>query len=185
VLDRDKIFSEFPVLKTRRLILRALVSDDSNAVFQMRSNERINTFIARNPMNTIESANDLIKRTQNSWNNKEAIAWAGVVSDSGDIIGACGFNHIDFPNNRAEIGGEMSINYWGRKLAIEAVSKVVWFGFKEMGLHSIVAKVSPDNRGAIYLLEQLNFQKEAHFKDRIHFGEKYLDMAVYTCFDDK
>ena len=71
---------------------------------------------------------------------------------------------------------------WGKNIAYEAVSAIVNFGFDEFQLHSIEAKVSPENRGAIYLLESLGFEKEAHFKDRIYFNQKFQDLAVYTCF---
>lgn len=81
---------------------------------------------------------------------------------------------------RAEIGGELSVNYWGKNIALEAVSAIVQFGFDTLGLHTIEAKVSPDNRGAIYLLEQIGFVKEAHFKDRIYFGETFHDLAIYS-----
>ena len=54
------------------------------------------------------------------------------------------------------------------------------FGFEQFHLHSIEAKVSPENRGAIYLLESLGFKKEAHFQDRIYFNQKFQDLAVYT-----
>ncbi|WP_300665300.1 GNAT family protein [Fluviicola sp.] len=47
---------------------------------------------------------------------------------------------------------------------------------------AIEALVSPQNRGAISLLEHLGFEKEAHFKERIFFNNTYSDMAVYTLF---
>ena len=49
-----------------------------------------------------------------------------------------------------------------------------------MNLHSIEAKVSPDNRGAIFLMEKIGFKKEAHFVERIYFDEKFSDLAVYS-----
>lgn len=96
------------------------------------------------------------------------------------IIGTCGFNQIDFPNLRAEIGGELSTDYWGKNIAMEAVETIIRFGFDSINLHTIEAKVSPDNKGAIFLLQKIGFKKEAHFVDRIFFNGKYADMAVYT-----
>jgi ribosomal-protein-alanine N-acetyltransferase len=86
-------------------------------------------------------------------------------------------------NKRAEIGGEMAVDYWGKGIALEAVEAILKFGFEELKLHTIEAKVSPENKGAIHVLEYLGFQKEAHFKDRIYFKEHYLDMAIYTLFE--
>jgi len=174
------VFSSFPVIKTDRLTLREIRLADAKRIFDMRSNGRVNTFIARQNMQQQEDAKALAERTINAYNNKQAIGWAGILRENQEIIGTCGFNMIDTYNLRAEIGGEMATEYWGKNIAIEAVQAIIQFGLNTMNLHSIEAKVSPQNRSAIYLMEKLGFVKEAHFKDRILFNDSFYDMAVYT-----
>jgi ribosomal-protein-alanine N-acetyltransferase len=176
----QSIFDTFPILKTKRLTLRAITKEDAEEIFKMRANGRVNQFIARPNMEDKESAVELVERVTLAYQNKQAIAWAGILRDNKTIIGTCGFNNIDIPNLRAEIGGELSVDYWGKNIAIEAVEAILKFGLHTIGLHTIEAKVSPDNRGSVYLLEQLGFKKEAHYVDRIYFREKFSDMAVYT-----
>lgn len=175
-----EVFSSFPIIKTDRLTLREIRPEDAKRIFDMRSNGRVNTFITRQNMQHQEDAKALAERTINAYNNKQAIGWAGILRDNQEIIGTCGFNMIDTYNLRAEIGGEMATEYWGKNIAIEAVQAIIQFGLNTMNLHSIEAKVSPQNRSAIYLMEKLGFVKEAHFKDRILFNNSYYDMAVYT-----
>jgi ribosomal-protein-alanine N-acetyltransferase len=174
------VFSSFPLIKTDRLTLREIRLADAKRIFDMRSNGRVNTFIARHNMQDQEDAKALAERTINAYNNKQAIGWAGILRENQEIIGTCGFNMIDTYNLRAEIGGEMATEYWGKNIAIEAVQAIIQFGLNTMNLHSIEAKVSPQNRSAIYLMEKLGFVKEAHFKDRILFNDSFYDMAVYT-----
>ncbi len=176
----DKIFDKFPVLRTDRLLLRDIQAADAVKIFEMRSSGRVNQFIARDNMNRIDDSATLVEKTISSFQNRQAIGWAGILRDNNDIIGTCGFNSIDFQNLRAEIGGELSVDYWGKNIALEAVTAIIQFGLNTMNLHSIEAKVSPDNRGAIYLLQKLGFKKEAHYVDRIYFNERFSDMAVYT-----
>lgn len=176
----ETVFEEFPVLKTKRLTLRDIQLDDAKKIFEMRSNNRVNQFIARPTMQNVESSEQLVEKTRAAYNNKQAIGWAGMLRDSRAIIGSCGFNQIDFPNLRAEIGGELSTEFWGKHIAIEAFEAIVHFGLETLNLHTIEAKVSPDNRGAIFLMEKCGFEKEAHYKDRIYFNGQFLDMAVYT-----
>ncbi|KAA5535053.1 GNAT family N-acetyltransferase [Taibaiella lutea] len=176
----QNIFDTFPVLKTKRLTLRAITQDDAEEIFKMRASGRVNQFIARHNMEDRESAVKLVERVTLAYQNKQAIAWAGILRDNKTIIGTCGFNNIDIPNFRAEIGGELSVDYWGKNIAIEAVEAILKFGLGTMSLHTIEAKVSPNNRGSVFLLEQLGFKKEAHYTDRIYFKEKFSDMAVYT-----
>lgn len=175
-------FEVFPTLKTPRLTLRQITLADAEAIFAMRSNARIGQFIARPTMQNPEDAAALVKRVEDAYANKQGIGWAGVLRDGHTCIGTCGFNSIDHANLRAEIGGEMATEFWGKGIAQEAVEAIIHFGFAELGLYSIEAKVSPLNRGAIYVMEQLGFVKEAHYKNRIYFNGAFSDMAVYTCF---
>ncbi len=176
------VFEEFPVMETRRLTLRSIALTDAESIFGMRSNAAVNRFIARDSMFSSDSAVTLVKKTTEAFDNQLDIGWAGVLRNQNSIIGTCGFNSIDYPNLRAEIGGEMAANYWGKHLALEATNAIVQFGFDQLKLHSIEAKVNPNNRGAIFLLKQLGFEQEALFKDRIYFNKAYQDMAVYTVF---
>jgi ribosomal-protein-alanine N-acetyltransferase len=179
----QRVFEQFPVLETRRLFLHELTLKDAQAIFGMRANTRVGQFIARPHMDKTEDAESLTQKARDAFYEKRGIAWAGQVKDTKEMIGTCGFNQIDAQNLHAEIGGEMAVEFWGRKLAQEAVEAIVQFGFNTLGLHTIEAKVSPNNRSAIYLMEQLGFVKEAHYKDRIYFEGTFQDMAVYSCFN--
>lgn len=174
------VFDKFPLLETKRLILRNIEITDASVIQSMRSNGMVNRFIPRPAMQKEEDAIELVTKTVNAFKNKQAIGWAGVLKRNGQLTGTCGFNTIDHLNLRAEIGGELSTDFWGKHIALEAVGAILNFGFQSLNLHSIEAKVSPDNRGAIHLLEHFGFKKEAHFKDRIFFNGNFLDMAVYT-----
>lgn len=177
---RSDFFETFPILKTSRLTLRDIRLSDARQIFNMRSSGRVNQFIARPDMSNYDDSVKLVERTMKAYQDKMAIGWAGVLRENEQIIGTCGYNQIDFMNRRAEIGGELSVDYWGKNIAIEAVWAIICFGLEQMELHSIEAKVSPENRGAIYLMEQMGFKKEAHYEDRILFNGRFLDMAVYT-----
>lgn len=174
------VFDTFPVLETRRLILREILPEDATAIFGMRSNQRVNQFISRPDMTETTAAESLVERTRQAYSNKMAIGWAGALKDGTEIIGTCGFNSIDIPNLHAEIGGEMAVSHWGTFMAQEAVETILHFGLYTMQLHTIEAKVSPENRSAIAVLERMGFKREALFRERIYFNDQFLDMAVYT-----
>lgn len=176
------VFDQQPIISTSRLTLRGITPQDSEQIFAMRASGRVNQFIARPNMQEPERAAALVDRVNEAYRNKQAIAWAGLLRGSGTIIGTCGFNTVDWPNLRAEIGGELDVQYWGKNIAFEAVEAIVRFGFETFGLHSIEARVDPGNRGAIYLLEQIGFRKEGHLKDRVYYNDAFRDMAIYTAF---
>ena len=173
-------FENFPILHTDRLTLRRIIPQDAEIIFEMRKNSRNNEFILRPNMENLESANELIKVVESGYKQKEKIAWAGLLRNQNKIIGTCGFNHVDHQNLRAEIGGELFINYWGKNIAMEAVNRIISFGFIEMQLNSIEAKVNPANRGAIYLLNELGFNCEGYFKNYGFYNNAFHDLAVYS-----
>lgn len=180
----EKVFEEFPVLKTDRLTMRDIRLDDAKEIYEMRSNGRVNEFIPRPNMESLEQSEALIQQTIKAYENKKALGWAGILRDGNVIIGTCGFNSIEWSNLRAEIGGELATEFWGKGIALEAVKGIITFGFKTLGLHTIEAKVAPENRGSVHILEHLGFVKEAHYRDRGIMNGKFLDMAVYTLFED-
>ena len=180
MLDKHSPLTPFPVLKTSRLTLRDIRLQDAKAIFKMRSNKAVNRFIARPGMDDPKNAETLVKSTIEAYEKGLAIGWAGILRENDEIIGTCGFNKIDKQNKRAEIGGELATEYWGKNIALEAVEAIVNYGFSKMGLHRIEAFVDPKNKGAIALMEALGFEHEALFRDKILFEGKYLDMAVYA-----
>lgn len=173
------IFESFPVLKTNRLTLRSVQLKDAPEILSMRNNGRINEFIPRKPMKEVAESEDLIKDYLQRYDDHEAISWAGILDSKDEIIGTCGFRSLDIEKGHAEIGGELCADYWGKNLAYEAVRAIVDFGFKNMQLKSIEARISPDNRGAIYLIGLLGFRRIDLKKNQVNFEGKNPDMAIY------
>jgi ribosomal-protein-alanine N-acetyltransferase len=176
----QEYFTAFPILKTNRLTLRKIEEQDAHEIFEMRANTRTNEFILRPNMEKLESAKELVQKVDEGYKNKQNLAWAGLLREQKKIIGTCGFSTIDHRNLRAEIGGELFVNYWGKHIALEAVTAIIEFGFNTLNLHNIEAKLNPGNRGSIYLLEYLGFEKEAHFKDFGYYEDRFHDLLVYS-----
>jgi [ribosomal protein S5]-alanine N-acetyltransferase len=107
------VFDQYPTLRTNRLTLRQIGQKDVLEIFKMRASGRINEFIPRPQMISIEHAQALVEKTNKAFEEKTGIGWAGVLRSSDMSIGTIGFNHIDHTNLRAEFGGELSSDYWG------------------------------------------------------------------------
>lgn len=177
-------FNEFPVLKSKRLTMRPIKMEDAPQIFNMQTDDLVMQYIAKKKTESIEDVEALIQEIAEAYKKQEMLCWAAVIRDGEEIIGTCGFNRIEKENLRAEIGGALSPRYWGVGVAYEAVKQIVDYGFDGLGLHTIEAKVDAKNRSAIFLLEQLGFVREGHFKDRMYFEGSFYDMDIYTKFRD-
>lgn len=177
-------FTDFPIIKTDRITMRQILKEDAERIFEMRANPRTNRFIFRPEMEEPKNAVELVAKVEEGYRNKSVLAWAGILRDGNRIIGTCGFNSISHQNLRAEIGGELLVDYWGKNIALEAVNGIIEYGFNQLGLNTIEAKVNPDNKGAVHILDLLGFEREAFFKQYGYYDGIFRDLAVYTKFNN-
>ena len=74
-----------------------------------------------------------------------------------------------------EIGYVFNQNYWGNGYAAESCKALIKQAFSN-GVHRIYAECDPNNKNSWKLLEALEFQREAHFRKNVYFGEMKLEM---------
>ena len=172
--------STFPVLKTERLVLRELNLNDGEALYTMRSDERVMEHIGRKRANTIQDALDLINRILKDRKNNEGITWGLTLHNNETLIGTVGYYRLQKEHFRGEIGYLLSFDHWGKGLMSEALNKAVQFGFNEMGFHSIEAITDPANKRSWKVLEQNGFLREGMFKENFYWNGKFYDSAVYS-----
>ncbi len=104
------------------------------------------------------------------------LVWAVYHKADGVHIGNIGlriFNRID---NNAEIGflfGEKT--YWGRGLAAQAASLMLYHGFQVLNLHRIYCAVAENNSGMLRLAEKLGFTQEGRRRKNIFLRGEYWD----------
>jgi len=158
---RDRNFKPFPVLKTERLTLRQLVSNDDNEIFALRSNDNVNKYLDRTPSKSIDDAKTFIQTINENIERNDSVYWAITLNGTDKLIGTiCLFDFSD-DNLKAEIGYELLPDFQGKGIMQEATSKVIDFGFQHVGLNSIEAYTHPGNQRSTRLLEKLNFKRES------------------------
>ena len=173
-------FTPFPVLETERLILRNIAMSYEEDIFLLRSNIDAMKYIHRPLAKTIEDARALIDKMAGMTTNNEGIQWGISLKNDSRIIGTIGYHRTDKEHYRAEIGYMLDPAYWNKGISSEAASKVIDFGFNQMKVHSIEAKINPANIYSSRLLLKQNFVKEAYFKEDFFWNGEFLDTEVYS-----
>jgi ribosomal-protein-alanine N-acetyltransferase len=174
-------FNPFPKIKTKRLLLRRLIKEDTEQIFKLRADESVMKFIGKKPIDSMKEAIDFFNLVDNSLINNSGITWALALKESPEkMIGTMGFWRLIKENYRAEVGYMLLPEYWKKGLAKEALLKVIDYGFNEMKLHSIEAHISPRNTASALLLEKTGFAKEAYFKEDFFFNGAFEDTAIYS-----
>ena len=154
-----KNFIPFPILKTERLVLRQLAGSDENEIFALRSNRDVNKYLDRKPSKSIDDAKAFIQAINESIQKNDSIYWAIALNNTDKLIGTICLFGFSEDNLKAEIGYELLPGFQEKGIMQEAVSKVIDFGFRHIGLTSIDAHTHSENQRSTRLLEKFNFKK--------------------------
>ena len=161
-MDFTRILKEFPVLETEKIRLRRLRLEDAPALEKYYSNEHVYRDLDWNGPETLERSYEVI----NIWNKGYEDGWiirfaiADKVTD--EIIGTIFLS--EFEGKRAEIGYELSENYWRCGIMSEAIREVLALGFCQLGLVRIQAFVSAENVASMEILKKFNFKEEGYLR---------------------
>lgn len=161
-MDLVKIIKEIPIIANGKITLRKLQEKDASDLFQYYHNENVYRYLDWNGSESVEDA----KRIINIWNKGFQEGWilrfAIVENKANKVIGTIFLNN--FEGRRAEVGYELSENYWKRGIMSEALKEIIKLGFTMLGLNRIQAFVCEENIGSKQLLDKFNFQKEGYLR---------------------
>ena len=82
--------------------------------------------------------------------------------------------------HQAEIGYALAPESRGRGLAGEAIRLLLSCCFRDMSLHRVAARVSPENGASIHLIEQCGFRREGTFLKDYYKGGVWHDTLYYA-----
>lgn len=174
-------FNPFPVLETERLVLYQLTAGDIAGIFRLRSDPFAMRYIGKHVLENLSEAEALIVHYQDHLQSGNGITWAIRLKDQNSgLIGTIGFHRLERQNYRAEIGYILQQDFWGKGLMHEAIQVVLMYGFESMKLHSVEARINPDNVQSSSILVKNNFIKEACFKEAFYFDGSFYDTEVYS-----
>lgn len=168
------------IIETERLVLRAIKERDTEELYRIWSNHDVAEFMNIQAMNSLENARSMILILEALSEKEAGYRWTILDKADNRIIGTCGFNYFDEENMRTEIGYELDKEYWGKGLMKEALIWIIQMAFDEWKYNRIEAKVIPDNRNSIRLLEKLGFQLEGVMRQHEYTREVFHDVAMYS-----
>jgi len=169
----------FPRLQGKRVCLRAPTPDDADAVFALFADPEVMRYWSRPPMTTRAEAEGLIGEILDGFSQRTILNWMVTSRQDGALIGTCALFRVDVRHRRAEIGYSLRRDHWGRGLAADAVSLMLDWSFRTLGLHRIEADIDPRNDGSRKLLARLGFASEGLLRERYFVGDEISDTELF------
>ncbi len=170
-----------PSIQTERLILREFVKSDWKAVHEYAGDTDVVSFLEWGPNSPDETVAFLEGTLACQRERPRRIfEFAITLKDDGKLIGACGIRLQDNDQELAEIGYCYNKNYWGKGFASEACAAVMNFGFKNLGLHRVIATCDGNNLASAALLRKCGMRQEGYFIQERRVRGEWRDTLLFA-----
>jgi [ribosomal protein S5]-alanine N-acetyltransferase len=170
----------YPRLKTERLLLRRLETDDAERVQALANVHDIARMITPMPYPyTLDEARDWITLTHSEMAMKSAYAFAIVLQSTGELIGAVEVGN-EFRNQRGELGYWMGKPYWGHGYMTEAARRVLQFGFETLGLNRVYATHYTSNPASGRVMQKIGMTYEGTLRGHVLKWGEPVDLVCYS-----
>ena len=96
-------------------------------------------------------------------------------------IGSIGLHlQADILRKNAEIGYWLGEEYWGKGIIAEEIKKIVIYGFANLDIVRIFARIYGTNIASQKVIEKANFILEGKFEKTIFKNNIFLDELIYA-----
>jgi RimJ/RimL family protein N-acetyltransferase len=152
-----KIFAE-----TERLILREIIPEDVNNMFELDSDPEVHKYLGNKPFQNITQSVEIIDYIRKQYVENGIGRWAIIEKNTNDFIGWTGLkfvterinDHINF----YDIGYRLIRRYWGKGYAKESALASLNYGFHNMNLETIYAAANIKNIASNKILSDVGFK---------------------------
>ena len=173
-------------LTTERLILRECKESDWPDVLAYQSDPRYLRYYEWTER-TAEAVQEFVRMflAQQREQPRTKFQLAITLRSTNQLIGNCGIRMQSVDAHEADIGYELSPDYWGCGYATEAASAIVAFGFTELRMHRIWAWCVADNPGSARVLQRLGMRLEGRLRDKEYYKGRWWDTLMFAMLEDE
>ena len=170
----------FPVLHTRRLVIRPVRPDDVHALFERRNDPavaRLQAWVTPYPRERAESIITEVLSMDGPVDGQWFMATV-VEADTDEVVG----DLVLHPTNElrtAEVGYSLSTSHWGKGYAAEALEAFVAWIVEALPVTRLAGMLHPDNRASAMVLERTGFVFEGHTRLSFWIGDDNSDDWIY------
>lgn len=172
-------FTQFPVLTTERLRLRALKLDDAPVMVALFSDPRMMKYLNDPPTETVEQAVILIDWLNSMFTDRSAIPWGITLHGDDTLIGTCEVYSWDRANRHVDIGYNLLPAYWGQGIVTEAVHAMLRWSFEHLDVHRVQADCTDGNIGSERVLLKCGFRIEGIWRESTWEHERFVDIKQF------
>lgn len=177
------MMTEFPEIKTNRLLLRRFTENDLENVFKGLSHPDVIRYYGIS-FSTLEDTKEQMNWFATLEKEHTGIWWAVCSDDNKTFFGAGGLNSVSEKHRKAEIGFWLLPSFWYMGIMTEAMPLICDYGFEVIQLHRIEAFVETENIPCKKAMVKLGFRHEGTMTDCEIKDGRYISWDIYAKFKD-
>lgn len=162
-----------------KIVLRPLRKLDAISISNHANDKDIARYTSVPHPYKLKDAQHFIKKTKINLEKKEAFELGIELKETKEVIGMISLMKIDRENKNAEMGYWLGKKYWRKGIMREAIKLILIFGFRELKLERIYAKVLHPNVASAKLLEKSGFEYEGRLRRTTLRKGKWYDDLCY------
>ena len=115
-----------------------------------------------------------------AWESGESFEYVIEDAVTGQFIGGCGLNSLDWPSRRANLGYWLRTSRAGQGIMTRAAGMLARIGFEDLGLHRIEITAAVDNSASQRVAEKIGAVREGRLRNRFLLHGRRHDAFLYS-----
>ncbi|MFA9380122.1 MAG: GNAT family N-acetyltransferase [Acetanaerobacterium sp.] len=172
-------------IESERLILRRFLLGDAPAVFYNWTNDSaVSLYMRWQPHIDADKTREMIERWISQYSNPSFYQWGIELREDHTLVGAIGLFTVNENDCCADVGYCVGRRYWGRGIAAEALSAVLYFAFAREGYNRVEAYHAANNPASGRVMEKAGMRYEGFARAKYRSNRAFEDSRMYAVLRD-
>ncbi|USB32513.1 GNAT family N-acetyltransferase [Paenibacillus sp. YPG26] len=159
MLDKAAIRKNYPLIRTDRLILRQITSEDKTNLYNCISDPSVYPHLGLHSFPALFPSR-LYRYFEESNRTLSTLHFAVCLHEDTSLIGLVSLQKWDDKKGTAILGYCISPAYWNKGIATEAVRAIIELGIQELGLKLIQGRCEESNRASRKVMMNCGMSRE-------------------------
>jgi len=168
------------ILKGYKVNLRKLKKSDAVLIYKNANDKDIERFTTIPFPYKLEGAFKFVSKSHINIRHKKAFSFGIIEITSNLLIGIISLDSVDLVHNNAEIGFWLGKKFRGKGYMTEAIKLILNFGFNELKLERIYARVVSINIISQNILKKIGFVYEGTMRKSFLKNNRYMDDQIFS-----
>ncbi|MBX0358410.1 GNAT family N-acetyltransferase [Halobacillus sp. Nhm2S1] len=171
---------DFQELETDRLKLVEITDEYIESYYSIMSKDEVTKYYGMPSLTNRYQAENIVHSFRDNFAVEKSIRWGIIWKETNAFIGTVGLNNWSPFSRKAEVGYELDPSFWRKRITSEAVSAVVDYAFRELGLYRLGAVTFPQNEASSGLLRRLGFKEEGVLRGYLFQDDQNHDALMFS-----